>query len=222
MCIRDSLKLLLAHTGNDLERCAQLLADLLSKREQWLPLIYSIDENNSYFQHVIEEIVEKKLITLNDALSPIALEFIELIDFAASKVMPHVNIDLYNLKGIKNLPEPNASNLNQWQTILGLLTTKNRRIRTKLTIREGFPPDQPLQKEQMQDILSWCKGHLGFIELVEDVFNLPNTTNNGQQRALLNALSFLLPRLVAFLDIEFKSHDTCDYSSITSNTTYQQ
>ena len=213
--VSSHLKLLLAHTGNDLERCAQLLADLLSKREQWLPLIYSIDENNSYFQHVIEEIVEKKLIILNDALSPIALEFIELIDFAASKVIPHVNIDLHNLTGIKNLPEPNASNLNQWQTILGLLTTKNGKIRTKLTIREGFPSDQPLQKEQMQDILSWCKGHLGFIELVEDVFNLPNTTNNGQQRALLSALSFLLPRLVAFLDVEFKSHDTCDYSSIT-------
>ena len=153
----------------------------------------------------------KKLIILNDALSTIASEFIELIDFAASKVMPNVNIDLHNLTDIKNLPETNASNLNQWQTILGLLITKNGKIRTKLTIREGFPSDQPLQKEQMQDILSWCKGHLGFIELIEDVFNLPNTTNNGQQRALLSALSFLLPRLVAFLDVEFKSHDTCDY-----------
>ncbi len=209
------LELLLAHMGNDLERCAQLLADLLSKREQWLPLIFSIDASNSYFEAVIQDVVEQKLITLNNLLSPIAAEFIELIDFAASKVDPQKNSDLHNLMGITSLPESNVSNLGRWQTILGVLVTRNGEVRAKLTAREGFPPNHPLQKERMQHILSWCKDRTVFISLVKDVFNLPNTVNNKQQQDLLRALGYLLPRLAAFLDIEFKAHDTCDYSSIT-------
>ncbi len=40
----QQLQLLVAHTGNDLSRCEKLLADMLLKRDQWLPYIFGMSE----------------------------------------------------------------------------------------------------------------------------------------------------------------------------------
>ena len=213
--LASHLSLLLKHIGNDLERCSQLLADLLGKREHWLPLIFGIDEGSLYFQHVIEEIVEENLISLNQFLLPIAAELGELVNFATSHAIQEQDADFHVIKDMASLPGTEASNLGQWKIILKFLVTKTGKVRKKLTARDGFPSDRPTQKERMKNILSWCECQTDLLLRIETVNNLPSMTNNIQQQALLEALSYLLPRLAAELDIEFKAQDTCDYSSIT-------
>ena len=43
--------------GNDLTRCENLFADMLDKRDQWLPHIFTAANNSDYFETVIEQLV---------------------------------------------------------------------------------------------------------------------------------------------------------------------
>ena len=56
------IAVLLGHTGNDLSRCERLLADMLMKRDQWLPLIFNAADNQQYFQQVIDQVIGETLL----------------------------------------------------------------------------------------------------------------------------------------------------------------
>ncbi|MBT6105229.1 MAG: UvrD-helicase domain-containing protein, partial [Porticoccaceae bacterium] len=117
----QQLQLLVAHTGNDLSRCEKLLADMLLKRDQWLPYIFGIRDNRQYFQQVIEQTVYDHLSQLEAALAPIAGELIAMADFAAGHLPEDTDSPLAQLAGIDQLPEPSLDGIAQWKTVLSLL-----------------------------------------------------------------------------------------------------
>ena len=51
----EALKIVLSHMGMNLKRCEKLFADMLGKRDQWLPHIFSVNNNQDYFEEVIEQ-----------------------------------------------------------------------------------------------------------------------------------------------------------------------
>ena len=52
---------LLGHLGNDFDLCAHVLCNLLERREQWLPLIFRIQNNTDYFHSVLDRITREHL-----------------------------------------------------------------------------------------------------------------------------------------------------------------
>jgi ATP-dependent exoDNAse (exonuclease V) beta subunit len=93
------LEVLLRHTGNDLSRCETLLADILNKREQWLPLIYDAAGNQAYFKQVIEGIVAETLFELSDV-------------FADQVYLPYSSGVVWSY--VKNNPYINSNTENRW------------------------------------------------------------------------------------------------------------
>ena len=211
----EYLAVLLSHTGNDLARCETLLSELLGKREQWLPLIYNAAENRNYFQQVIEQIVTENLLNLEDSLQPVRGELIELVDFAACHVPAEKNIALSQLAGIDDLPETSMEAIQQWKILLGLLVTKELKPRKSVTVNEGFPSDQKEIKARMTALLDWCRERPQINELIANVMHLPEAEIDQSQQAVLNALGYLLPLLVAQLDVIFQQQGQCDYPAIT-------
>ena len=211
----ECLSILLGHTGNDLSRCERLLAEILYKREQWLPLIYDASGNQAYFKQVIEGIVRQTVYELSDALMPIAGELIQVVDFAANHLPSEKNYALQQLVGITDFPDDNLASIGQWKVILGMLVTQKGELRKSVTKNDGFPADQTEAKVRMKDILEWCSRQRDVVDLITNVLNLPDSEISPSQQVLLDALGYLLPKLAAELNTQFRLHDLCDYSTIT-------
>jgi ATP-dependent helicase/nuclease subunit A len=211
----SQLAVLLEHTGNDLARCERLLSELLSKREQWLPLIFNAAGNQEYFQQVIDQVIGENLIQLQDALLPIAGELAGLADFAANHGDAEKNPRLIELSGMIELPDSSLDGIQQWKVLLSLLVTKDYSIRKNLTKNEGFPADQKDAKVRMQVLLEWCRERPEISELIANALCLPEAEINRAQHLILGALGHLLPRLAAELELAFKQQDQCDYPAIT-------
>ncbi len=210
-----TLGVIIRHTGNDLSRCEKLFADMLGKREQWLPHIYNAANNQNYFQQVIAALVENTLEKLTEQLSPIAGELVELADFAAT----HANEDseLVTLKGIAELPETSLKGLSSWKLLLKLLVTSSLQPRKRITAKEGFPAQHKDEKQRMQAVLAFYAEHNLLQALLTDTMHLPETDDsvNESQQPVINALAKLLPLLVAKLKTLFKQHNLCDYPETT-------
>ena len=211
----DQLAVLLAHTGNNLSRCEQLLADTLGKREQWLPLIFDAADNRDYFQQVIDQIISETLLELQEALLPIAGELVYLADFAASHIEPGKNPALEQLAGLCELPDCSLQDVQQWKILLQVLITKKNELRKRVNVNDGFPPGEAEAKKRMLELLSWCADQSGLLELIVNAIYLPEAEINSNQQRMLNALGYLLPALAAELELVFKQHDKCDYPAIT-------
>ena len=207
--------ILLAHMGNNIERCEQLLSELLSNREQWLPLIFNVANNHQYFQHVLEQLIDDSLFELEASLQPIAAELVELVDYAACHVAVDKNQQLAELKGITELPNSSFTGLAQWKTIVGLMMTKDHKLRKSITKTQGFPKEDQQTKSRMLGLLDWCRDNADVQEHLSNTLFLPDADLSNSQQTILNALGYLLPALAAELTVVFKQQEQCDYPAIT-------
>ena len=212
----DALTVVAAHMGNDLGRCEKLFANMLSKRDQWLPHIFTTANNSDYFQQVIEQLIVDTLEQIEQQLFPLAGELIELADYAGNNAAKD-NTNLYALKGIADYPPLNQQGLSQWKNILRLLVKKDKDFspRKTVSVREGFPPSGPEEKARMKSLLAEYAIDTRLQSLVVDVMHLPEVAISVDQQQMLNALGLLLPQLAAILKITFQQQGQSDYSEIT-------
>ena len=212
----NALSVVAANMGNDLGRCEKLFANMLSKRDQWLPHIFTTANNSVYFQQVIEKLIIDTLEQLEQQLFPLAGELIELADYAASNVARE-NTHLYALKGLCEFPPLNQKGLSQWKNILRLFVKKDKDFspRKAVSVREGFPPEGGEQKARMKSLLADYANDKHLQSLLVDVMHLPEAEISTDQQHMLNALGLLLPQLAAILKIIFQQQGQSDYSEIT-------
>jgi len=211
-----ALTIIVAHMGNDLQRCEKLFSDMLSKRDQWLPYIYTAGDNSEYFQQVIERLAIASLNNIQQQLMPLRGELLEMADYAATNASSE-NSGLTALKGISDLPEPNQSNLKQWKTLLQMLVKKDKDYSPRKTVtkKEGFPKENKEQKARMISLLNDYRNDHKLQALLLDVMHLPEQEISLEQQEILNALGLLLPQLAAILNIIFQQKGQSDYSAIT-------
>ena len=212
----QQLQLLVAHTGNDLSRCEKLLANMLQKRDQWLPYIFAVKDNRQYFQQVIEQTVHDHLLQLETALAPIAGELIAMADFAAAHLPDNKDSALAQLAGIEQLPESDLHGIAEWKALLSLLITQDKDPSPRKTINkgQGFPADEKDAKARMLELLSWYREQPALHELVVNCCHLPDADTNQSQQALVEALGHLLPLLAGLLNKLFLENSSCDYTAI--------
>ena len=221
-CIEDDsdtgqqLQVLVAHTGNDLTRCENLLADMLAKRDQWLPYIFGVKDNRQYFQQVIEQTAHDQLEQLATALAPIAGELTAMADFAAAHLPDSKPSPLAALSGIDALPPTDLQSVAQWRTLLSLLVTQDREPNPRKTVTraQGFPADEKQAKARMLELLSWYSSQPDVHQLVINCCHLPDADIDDSHQALLDALGHLLPLLAGLLNQLFLQHNSCDYTAI--------
>ncbi len=206
---------LLGHLGNDFGLCEHLLCDLLERREQWLPLIYNIETNPDYFHSVIERITCEHLENLTNLFESISDEFLFLTRQAASRVSREINPELERLRDIKCLPHCCAANLTTWKSIICQFVSKTHSWRRRLTKNEGYPPSAKQEKKHALDLIKRCEEIPGLLQAMISVLRLPENHKDSSQHQILVALGYLLPYLVAELNVIFEKDNECDFSAIT-------
>ena len=230
----EALKIVLSHMGMNLKRCEKLFADMLGKRDQWLPHIFSVNNNQDYFEEVIEQLICDKLTQTYQQILPLAGELIELADYAGCNATDK-SPEIQTLTGISSAPSLDNQGLRQWKNLFRLLVTKDKKCPPRRTINknQGFPADNEQQKQQKKRMLAVLEdfGQDQTLQsLILDCMYLPDIDSGHDQQAILHALGILLPQLAAILKITFQQQGQSDYSEITlaalealdPNTTHQQ
>ena len=139
-----AIETLLLHLDNRVYLLENLLIQILSKREQWLPHIINYQENSKilkkHLNTALQNIALDNLTTANTCLTPdILCELIPLADFAGRYCEIH---DKENpITQCKNMHELSVDlkSLPLWRAIANLLLTKKGEWRKSITKKQGFP-----------------------------------------------------------------------------------
>lgn len=227
--IGAALGTILQHVDNDMTRLERLLMRLLVNREQWLPLVYSAGNTRTRLESAAQNLVQETLAELAQVLAPVGEELAQLADYAARNLL-QTNPDHTGAKaaaplttcvGLKGLPPADA--VDAWRGLADMLLRQDGEFRKALDKRSGFPtakdsvdPDRAVQhKEAMRDLLEWCRQQRGLQALLEDLRYLPAAELDDTQWHVLEALTAVLPTLVAGLRLVFNRENVCDFTEVT-------
>ncbi|MEZ0151143.1 MAG: UvrD-helicase domain-containing protein [Candidatus Reddybacter sp.] len=217
----EALETLLIHFDNDLPRLEGLLLRLLSRREQWLGIIFSSGNKRQLLEQALQGLIDETLQLAAQQLAPQTSDLAQLADYAAM----HLPTGSNSCLGLAGLPESHSGHLSAWRGIVELLLKKDDDWRKTINKSSGFPtkkdslqPDFAAQrKTEWAELRDWAKEQAGLLDTLRDIRALPPAHYDAAQWQVLEALTNLLPRLVAELKLIFQQQRASDFSEITLN-----
>jgi ATP-dependent exoDNAse (exonuclease V) beta subunit len=200
---------LLDHLDNRLPRAADLLADMLARRDQWLPLLGSgpgpagEDGLRKRLETGLRVLVERRLAQLEAALPAAERSaFTALSEFAIGQ------------RGVQVLA-PGADDLDArrtwWTQVAATWLTKEGGWRQRLDATTGFPPAEKAAKQQALELLARLQAAEAFREQLAAVPGLPPPRYPDAQWQALAALMALLPAAAAALRVLFAARGMTDF-----------
>ncbi len=127
--------------------------------------------------------------------------------------------------GLTGLPESHSDHLPAWRGIVELLLKKDDDWRKTINKSSGFPtkkdslqPEFAAQrKTEWAELRDWAQEQSGLLDTLRDIRALPPAHYADDQWQVLEALTNLLPRLVAELKLVFQQQRASDFAEITLN-----
>ncbi|MBL4782344.1 MAG: UvrD-helicase domain-containing protein [Porticoccaceae bacterium] len=216
-----ALETLLIHFDNDLPRLEGLLLSLLGRREQWLGVIFSPGNKRDLLERALQGLIEETLQQAATHLSDRASDLAQLADYAAM----HLPADSNPCLGLAGLPDNHSAALPVWRGIVELLLKKDGGWRKTINKSSGFPTKKDSQqpefaaqrKVEWAELRDWAQEQSGLLETLRDIRALPPAHYDEVQWQVLEALTTLLPRLVAELKLIFQQQRASDFAEITLN-----
>lgn len=224
----DIVSTALRFMQNDIEKLTALLADMLAKRDQWLPLVgehasITADEIAENVANALAELVEQKLaLTLKAIPTSIQAQLMPLMRFAASNLEPEHALQA--LADWENPLSANVEDLSSWQTLAGALLTNDGTFRKKPNIKDGFPakdknhPEYEEYKQQFSQLTELIADP----QTLDAVRALPNVELDliTQDCAIIKAFAQLLQLATAHLWTTFQAANEVDFVAIAQSASY--
>lgn len=209
------LEQLLLHLDNRTTSLKTLLANLLSHRDQWLPVIIQCKQHHAILKSSLEK-----------SLTNIALEMLHM---AAASIPPSLRQQLVllarhagnyfkendNKHAIAACADftwnekPTISSMNSWKGLSKLLLTE-KNWRKRIDIRQGFHAKDE-QKPLMMSLLAELSMHHTVKKCLIDIAHCPSPTISNTQWETLQSLLQLLPLLSAELQLIFQEKGLVDF-----------
>ena len=226
--IREDLIVLIKHFNNQLTTIEELMVRLLSKRDQWLPPLFSAKEKRHYLESTLKKVIEDHLTKTQQQLHSFASDIALLADYAASNLSNDSDkpSPIKHCLGLTGLPNHTVASKKQWEGICELLLTKDGKPRNRITKNEGFPAASKTmsaeekayaksQKDSILALIERLKEYPEAITSLAEVNTLPAAKYSDNQWHLLDSLTRVLHRLVAQLYLTFQANGKTDYIEIT-------
>ncbi|MDO6745894.1 UvrD-helicase domain-containing protein [Gilvimarinus sp. 1_MG-2023] len=216
----EALIELAAHLDNQLEKVVELLVRLLGKREQWLPLIMSVNGESARqsLESSLEQVVEEHLAYLTELLWPVQSDIGQLLDGIGSYLAEEDPDNPYTcFKGTIGLPAAQVDKYNLWQALGQIFLSSSGDYRKRQDKRTGFPAGKvgkPLKDQFLMivETLQDCAPEA--LLALREIKTLPAFRYSDNEWAILNALSQILPRLVAQLWVVFAARGASDFTEV--------
>jgi ATP-dependent helicase/nuclease subunit A len=236
---QKSIKILLLHLGNHYARCLDLLADMLSWREQWLsPIVYAQSLSSPTLKKTLEaalkHLQEDAITHLENLFSKeIKQELFKLCEYSANNLVGAKNLSPADLDEIEKCFSSTETKF--WQQVTTLLLTQDNTWRSRVDKNIGFPPPSEAlnseekmcfknMKQRLETLLSTWRENLHQSEsyrlALENYRRLPPITYSENQWEILEALLTLLPLLAAQLNLVFMESGKTDFSEIAEQASW--
>ncbi|MDO8962266.1 MAG: UvrD-helicase domain-containing protein [Methylophilus sp.] len=206
---------------NDTQKLADLLASMLAKREQWLPLIgthqaISVDVISAQCAHILNSCIQDKL---HDAQQAFPDRLQTMLMPVARFVANNLGAEhaFYQLLDWQEPLTTQADQLNDWLVLLQLIFTNDGELRKTggLNVKMGFPKDHPDKKthietfEQVTNSVQNTKPLLSLRQLP-----LVTAQDLAENSRIVQAFSSVLQYAAAHLLQVFQSAGEVDFVAI--------
>ncbi len=223
----DAIQALLKHLDNDVGRVAGLLAQLLSRRDQWLR--HLTDEvPRAELEAALGRIIRQALQRLRASLpAELAGELTLLARYAAGNLVADGRSGpLVACQDLRGLPEAVPARLPEWLGLAELLTTRTGGWRSRLTAELGFPAPgraKDAAEKRRRTEMKQVHGAL-VLALRSDAFlagrlhglrGLPPVRYDPAQWRVLGALLEMLPMAAAQLEVVFRERGQVDFTQVS-------
>jgi len=228
-----SVQTLLTHLDNNLLLAERLLADLLGKRDQWLPYIgdgqfLTAQKPRAVLESALQDVIHSALFSLTEVIPPGFEKILGYANFAAEKLRSRAVQDskIINCIEVKTWPGKTFFDLPVWQGIAELLLTQDQTWRKIVTEKQGFPAPSstkdPADKAYFQaqkngfcELLTELQKYPRFLEALQRLRECPPPQYDEAQWEMVKALVKLLPILTGELSLVFQERGIVDFTEIS-------
>lgn len=216
--LQSALNLLRLHLDNQEERLATLFVTCLSRRDQWLSLLFQtkrLEDPRAVLERYLQCIVEENLSTCHDHLD-------DELKSEILAIMTRVHPEWTELK---SFPDPSIENLALWQSLITFLMTQQFTWRKSFTKAQGILAPSSAksseEKQRLSDIKEQVFALVAQLES-EDLLRLhfenlalsPPSKYSESQWEICTALLQILPALAAELTLVFRQEQEVDFAAI--------
>ena len=219
----QSVRQLLQHMDLNVSQAVQAIADMLDKRDHWLPLIRHAHDIEALQANLLA-MISAELLALSNAMPPgwqaqIAPSGRRVADYFVQNGQPdHPLTALLDWEpGAVASFAPNPMHLNRWRALAELLLTGTGEIRKALNVKNGCPPNSP----QKKDLLDWLDAHRTSGELpdwatrLHAVRLMPDPALTPGQWEILKAQCDTLLLAVGNLMVCFAQRGEVDFNEVS-------
>lgn len=200
---------LLRHLDNDPGTAERLLAQLLARRDQWLPFIGpGLDPARARLEleASLSSLVERELDRVESLIpSPVLAELTEVVHAAA------INQQVELGRGRQGTLAERGS---WWSRTARLFLTAKGEWRRSFNTKDGLPADQKDLKAHAMAVLGALAPINGLQGALSTVQALPAPHYSASQWSALEALLTLLPFAAASLKLVFSTEGETDYAEV--------
>ncbi|MGH9587092.1 MAG: UvrD-helicase domain-containing protein, partial [Acidobacteriaceae bacterium] len=219
----QALKHLLALRDNNLAECAELIAGMLDRRDQWIrafPLAGEMGEEDwerarSHLEQPFRDEIKRvhgevyRLLMTQPAL---ATELVDLARYACG----NGNRAVATLEVLRELPRPDLMETEQWRCLANFLLTGNEwRKASGLNSKAGFPLEGKKEKLRMGALLERFFRVGTLREALCAARVLPEPRYDEQQWETLKHIFMVLRLAVAELQVLFAERNTVDFTELS-------
>jgi ATP-dependent exoDNAse (exonuclease V) beta subunit len=222
--LNEALRTLLLHRDGSLPDCERLLIEMLPLRNQWGELVPLSGQelNDEYLdgtvlprlERALEDAICVGLAQLQDSLPPDILRDLSLL----AGEMGHAEGYRGNpspiavLAGVHDVPEEIAEDLERWQALIHLMTTKNGEWR--VGFHKGYLKFdvEKAHADRLKDLVSELHDNTEALEAIRQVKDLPPAKYPREQWQVAKALFRVLSRAMAELQLVFARRGECDFA----------
>jgi ATP-dependent helicase/nuclease subunit A len=219
--VAEHLESLIVHLGNRTDLLAQLLCDLLAKRDQWLHQIVSASAHHNLrevLERTLQGVIRRHLATLCGMMSePRRREFWKLTVFAAENLRDAAGLNeekrllLAACSNAGIVPGEESRSMDAWLALASVFLKRDGTPYQTVSKRSGFPTTHPAEKERMLELLAELAQDGDLVAHLAALRNLPRPHYSQEQWRILEALLAVLPVAVAELQLVFQSQGQADY-----------
>ena len=212
-----ALARLLGHFDNDWDKLERLLANMLGRRDQWLPVL-GREAHRTVLEAAFAQVVAAELAPALAALAapawralvPLAAGAGEALAASASPANA-----LAVLAGLNALPAARQEELPRWHALTGLLLTAQGEWRKKVDKNLGFPPGAAAagRKQQFIALLDDLRGEPALQRLLQRVARLPARLFEADEAEVVDALIVVLKLACAELQVQGEHSGRVDFSA---------
>ncbi len=203
-----------------------LIAEMLQGRDRWLALLAGklgaasaldadqLDRVRAHLDEDLALLVTRVLKDAADILGGEAIANLPPLMLEAARRLGSARPDLTIWLERPGALAADASDLERWRTIAGVFLTKDKRLRRRITAKQGFPPDCA-ELGPMSDLLAQFERTPGAARALDGIRRLPDPKYGDDDWIRVRDVAQVLVLAAAELDEVFREQGAVDFPAVS-------